>query len=54
MHVDESVISGAKLTRNSKARPVQEKWVVGAYDTVKKVGMLCRVTDRSRNLIRVY
>ena len=47
MHVDESIISGAKLTRNNKARPVTEKWVVGAYDTVKKVGMMRRVEDRS-------
>lgn len=47
VQVDESVISGSKRSRNKKARPVQEKWVVGAYDTEKKVGMMRRVQDRS-------
>ncbi|HEX4850162.1 MAG TPA: IS1595 family transposase [Puia sp.] len=51
VQVDESVISGAKRSRNKKARPVQEKWVVSSYDTEKKVGMMRRVHDRSRETL---
>ena len=51
VQVDESVISGAKRSKNRKARPVQEKWVVGAYDTEKKVGMMRRVNDRSADTL---
>ena len=47
MQFDESVLSAPKLTRNQHARPVPEKWVVGAYDTVRKVGWIKRVVDRS-------
>ena len=47
VQVDESVLSAAKLARNQHTRPVVERWVFGAYDTVKKIGWIKRVPDRS-------
>jgi transposase-like protein len=45
--VDESVISRAKRTRNMRARPIQEQWVFGLFDTQKRTGHIELVSDRS-------
>jgi transposase-like protein len=51
VQVDESVLSYPKLTRNNHARPVVEKWVFGAYDTVQKIGIIKRISNRSRDTL---
>ena len=45
------MLSAPKLTRNGHARPVNEKWVFGAYDTQRKVGFIRRVPDRSASTL---
>lgn len=41
------MIARQKLTCNRHARPVAEKWILGAYDTVLKRGYIQLVEDRS-------
>jgi hypothetical protein len=47
VQVDESVLAAPKNTRNGHARPVEEKWIFGAYDTNRKVGLIARIQDRA-------
>ena len=41
------MIAKQKLTRNRHGRPVEQRWVSGAYDCNRKIGMLALVDDRS-------
>ena len=48
VEIDESLITKAKPTRNAHARPVEETWIFGLFNRVRKIGFIQFVTDRVR------
>jgi hypothetical protein len=52
MQINESLLSKAKHTQNNHARPVQEQWVFGAYDTKDKVGWIQLVNSGDADIFQ--
>ena len=51
VELDESLISRQKPTRNGHARPVEERWIFGAYDRTRKIGFLQFVPNRKEETL---
>ena len=54
VQVDETLIAKAKLARNMRARPVNEQWVLGFFDTSKGVGVMRLIPNRRQEVMLAY
>lgn len=54
VEVDECCISKAKTTRNNRARPRAQKWIVGAYDRNTGIVIFRRIENKTKETLQGF